>query len=76
MTKVDFCKVVRLIADKLMEAKRTSPSDILQAAIIPSNRFPGLRGNIGIPHVLVTTRVLISFILFIFNYLQFIDYLI
>ncbi|XP_043463178.1 uncharacterized protein LOC122499118 isoform X2 [Leptopilina heterotoma] len=55
--KVKFCKIVRIIADKLIDAKRTSTSDILQAAIISSNRFPGLQGKNGIPHRRIEIRL-------------------
>ncbi|XP_043469765.1 uncharacterized protein LOC122503331 isoform X2 [Leptopilina heterotoma] len=48
--KVKYCRIVRLIANKLIDARRTTSCDILQAAIIASNRFPGLQGKNGIPH--------------------------
>lgn len=48
--KVKFCKIVRIIANKLIDAKKHL-SDILPAAIILSNKFQGLQGKNAIPHV-------------------------
>ncbi|XP_051173437.1 uncharacterized protein LOC127289512 [Leptopilina boulardi] len=43
--KVHFCKIVRLISEKLVESKKTNSTYILMAGIIATRRFPGLRGN-------------------------------
>ncbi|XP_043472960.1 uncharacterized protein LOC122505418 isoform X2 [Leptopilina heterotoma] len=45
LKKNDFCKIVRLIANKLVEAGKTNPTYILLASIVATQRFPGLRGN-------------------------------
>lgn len=45
LERKDFCKIVRLISDKLIEAKKTNATYSLMAAIIATRRFPALRGN-------------------------------